>query len=258
VNGDSVRLEQIISNLLENAAKYTQPGGRLELKLRKESGQAHLSVRDNGIGLAPENLEIIFDLFNQVDSSVSRTGGGLGIGLTLVRRVLALHGGSVEARSAGLGHGTEFIVRLPVVAPKSAPKSNSDIDASARTPAAHARVLIVDDNADSADSLALVARSWGHDVAVARDGPSALALAAKFQPERALVDIGLPGMDGYELGRRLRAAHRHLYLVAMTGYGRAEDRKTAHAAGFDLHLVKPADLDELQALLANGGPKSSP
>lgn len=256
VEGDPIRLEQVVSNLLENAGKYTNPGGRIELQLREVNGHAHLSVRDNGIGLAPGTLESIFDLFMQIDTAVTRTGGGLGIGLTLVRRILALHGGSIEAHSAGLGHGTQFIVHLPVVPRKSARKTNSHADTS--TPALAGlprRVLIVDDNADSADSLALLVRAWGHEVAVARDGPSALALAERFRPERALVDIGLPGMNGYELARLLREAHRDLYLVAMTGYGRDGDRKSAVDAGFDLHLVKPADLDELHDLLARGRPR---
>lgn len=256
VYGDPIRLEQIVSNLLENAAKYTETGGRVELKLREDNGQAHLSVRDNGIGLAPETLESIFDLFTQVDNSVARTGGGLGIGLTLVRRMLALHGGSVEAHSAGLGHGTQFIVRLPAVSSQGHRKINSGRAPTDSRPNGRARrVLIVDDNVDSSESLALLAQAWGHEVAVADDGPSALVLAKEFQPELALVDIGLPGMNGYELARRLRAAHGDLCLVAMTGYGREEDRKTALAAGFDLHLVKPADLVELEQLLAHGRPR---
>ncbi|MGB9332905.1 MAG: chemotaxis protein CheB [Steroidobacteraceae bacterium] len=257
VSGDPVRLEQIVANLLENAAKYTEPGGRIKVQLWQESGEAILSVHDNGIGLAAENLEKVFDLFTQINPSVARTAGGLGIGLTLVRRMLGLHGGTVEAHSAGLGQGAQFIVRLPIVWPQSTPQAKSQRDTNSPGQLAQARrVLIVDDNVDSGDSLALVIRSWGHEVAVARDGPAALALADKFRPECALVDIGLPGMNGYQLGRRLREAHRHLYLVALTGYGRDEDRKTAHAAGFDRHLVKPADLEELQDLLANGGLKA--
>jgi two-component system CheB/CheR fusion protein len=259
VNGDPIRLEQVVANLLENAAKYTEPGGRLEVKLRAENSHALLSVSDNGIGLAPDALDSIFDLFTQVDNSLARSGGGLGIGLTLVRRVLALHGGTIEAHSAGLGHGTQFIVRLPMVPPKSVRKTNFHAAPSSTAPDAPARrVLIVDDNADSGDSLALLASAWGHEVAVARDGPSALTLAKEFQPDRALVDIGLPGMNGYELAQRLREAHPHLYLVAMTGYGREEDRKAAHGAGFDLHCVKPVDVERLEELLANGGATSMP
>lgn len=253
VKGDPIRLEQIVTNLLENAAKYTDPGGRIEVSLAEVQGQARLSVRDNGIGLAPDTLESIFDLFAQVDHSLAHSGGGLGIGLTLVRRVLTLHGGTIEAHSAGLGHGTEFLIRLPIAPAKSHSSQTPSLRSSKSPPGSPQRVLIVDDNADAAQSLALLARAWGHEVAIAHDGPSALQLVQRFAPERALVDIGLPGMSGYELARRLRALHPHLYLVAMTGYGRQEDRRAAHAAGFDMHLVKPANPQELQALLANGG-----
>jgi CheY-like chemotaxis protein len=162
----------------------------------------------------------------------------------------AYNAGSIEVYSAGLGHGTQFIVRLPLVPPKSAVKLHSRATPSHSAPDGPTRrVLIVDDNIDSSESLALLIQAWGHEVAVAHDGVSALALAAEFLPELALVDIGLPGMNGYELAPRLRQAHRDLYLVAMTGYGRDEDRKTAHAAGFDLHVVKPADVEELQDCL---------
>jgi two-component system CheB/CheR fusion protein len=250
VNGDPVRLEQIISNLLDNAAKYTKPGGQIRLSLKQDGDQALLSVRDNGIGIEAHNLNCIFDLFNQVDSSLARSGGGLGIGLTLVRRMLELHGGSIEARSAGLGYGTEFIVRLPTELPA---QTAIRITPSAVVQAGRSyRVLIVEDNLDAAESLALLVRQWGHEVAVAHDGPSALDIMQRFQPEQALVDIGLPGMDGYELGRRLRTQHEALYLVAMTGYGREEDRDAAHDAGFDAHFVKPADPEQLRDLMAQG------
>ncbi|MGH8217257.1 MAG: ATP-binding protein, partial [Steroidobacteraceae bacterium] len=257
VDGDPVRLEQIVSNLLENAAKYTDPGGRIQLELTRGGDEALLSVRDNGVGLAPESLESIFELFTQVDSSLAHSAGGLGVGLTLVRRLLELHGGRIEAHSEGLGRGSEFTVRLPVVHANDARQPS--VHGSNTNAGAHAsggrRVLVVDDNKDAAESLALLARSWGHEVEIADDGPSALALAERFRPERALVDIGLPGMSGYQLGQRLRKAHPHLYLVAMTGYGREEDRRAALTAGFDVHLVKPSDLEQLQVLLANGAPQ---
>ena len=254
VNGDPVRLEQVVSNLLENAVKYTPSGGRIALQLVAENGDAVLSVRDHGIGIAPQMLEHIFELFAQVDSTLARAGGGLGLGLTVVRRVLELHGGRIEARSPGLGHGSEFIVRLPILTPldqatpavvEPAPRSG---DGAVRP----RRVLIVDDNVDSAESMALLLRTWGHEVLVALDAVEALTLALSFKPQTALVDIGLPGMDGYELARRLRAdpQHRQLHLVAMTGYGRAEDQSAARKAGFDMHFVKPAELDELEKLLA--------
>jgi two-component system CheB/CheR fusion protein len=261
VEGDPIRLEQIVSNLIENAAKYTEPGGRIVVQLAQAAGEATLSVRDNGIGLAPESLEIIFELFTQVDSSLARSGGGLGIGLNLVRRVLELHAGRVEARSAGLGQGTEMIVRLPLQVPEpTVAKAVAQIDKRAAPASGSARrVLIVEDNVDSAESMALLARSWGHEVVIAGDGSTALTLAQSFQPHAAVVDIGLPGMDGYALARRLRqnSLHRELYLVAMTGYGREEDRRAARAAGFDSHIVKPADMDELEKLLAVGGAKRS-
>jgi two-component system CheB/CheR fusion protein len=252
VDGDPVRLEQIVANLLDNAAKYTEPRGRIEVRVTQGRSEALLSIRDNGIGLAQENLNAIFDLFTQVDRSLARSGGGLGIGLTLVRRVLELHGGRIEARSAGVGHGSEFIVQLPLARLNQnaeLPPNNASANTEATTVDRH-RVLIVDDNSDVADTMALLARHWGHEIAIAHDGPSALELAKRFKPHHALVDIGLPGMNGYDLGRSLREQHQDVYLVAMTGYGSDQDRDAAYAAGFDVHLVKPADLDELERILA--------
>ncbi len=258
VSADPGRLEQIISNLLDNASKYTQPGGRIELTLAESRGEAVINVRDNGIGLAPEALENIFDLFTQMNHPTENSGGGLGIGLTLVRRVLELHGGRIEARSLGLGNGSEFIVRLPVLPPlegnlKSVDTGAQNIRVSSASGTAR-RVLIVDDNEDAAQSLALLVRSWGHEAVVATDGSSAIKLAEKFKPQTALLDIGMPGMNGYQLARHFRAAPRYanLHLVAMTGFGREEDRRAALAAGFDIHLVKPVGIDQLEDLLTNG------
>ena len=254
VSGDSVRLEQVVCNLLENAAKYTPPGGQITLILRRdEENDVFLSVRDTGIGLDRGMLEGIFELFTQVDRSLSHSGGGLGLGLAVVRRILELHGGSIEAHSAGLGTGSEFIVRLPIFLANLSASPTAHTNATLPA-AATRRVLVVDDNADSAQSIALLARSWGHDVATARNGTDAIAVAKSFRPNTALVDIGLPGLDGYELARRLREEldHQGLHLIAMTGYGRAEDRQAAHSAGFDVHMVKPADIDELQRVIASG------
>jgi two-component system, chemotaxis family, CheB/CheR fusion protein len=252
VDADPVRLEQVIANLLDNASKYTLAGGRIVLSLRSEGQDAVLSVRDNGIGLAADSLQSIFDLFSQVDGSPARSNGGLGIGLTLVRRVMELHDGSVEGRSAGLGQGSEFSIRLRALDPI----------VGARCPATHApppvpqvgskRVLIVEDNKDAADALALLLDGLGHQTAVAADGWSALDAVGSFHPDVALVDIGIPGFSGYELAKRLRSDARlaKLRLIAMTGYGRPEDRAAARAAGFDAHVVKPAELSDLEALIA--------
>jgi two-component system CheB/CheR fusion protein len=254
VDGDAVRLEQVISNLLENAIKYTNPGGRIVVALTEEGGDAVLSVADSGIGLEPGTHERIFDLFTQVDGSLARSGGGLGLGLTVVRRVLEMHGGRIQARSAGLGTGSEFIVRIPLLPPSRLPKQGEEHTHAPEAASRARRVLIVDDNLDSAESMAFLVRSWGHDVSVVHDGTAALERIADFKPEAALVDIGLPDMNGYELARRLRSGSNgsNLHLIAITGYGRAEDRATARDAGFDVHLVKPAEPAELERVLATG------
>ena len=253
VDGDPVRLDQVIANLLDNAAKYTDPGGQIRLTLEQESDNVVLSVRDNGIGLAPETLESVFEPFTQVNQSLARSTAGLGLGLSVVRRLLQLHGGRIEAHSVGLGHGSEFVVRLPVVAaPSDNPPSEERPAALPAKRVVRRRVLIVDDNADCAQSLALLVRNWGHEVAVARDAREALASAETLELDVALVDIGMPGMDGHELARRLRAQprYRDALLVAVAGYGRAEDRDAALRAGFNAFLVKPADSAQLAKLLA--------
>jgi len=256
VDGDPIRLEQVVMNLLENAAKYTEPGGQVHLSLEHREGEAILSLRDDGIGLAADTLESIFDLFTQVDGSLARSGGGLGIGLNLVRRVLELHGGRIQAHSAGLGKGTEFIVRIPGGPQRPDTKALQELQVVIPTAVIASRVrrvLIVDDNEDSAESLMMLAQSWGHEAVVACDGPSALTVALTFKPDMALVDIGLPGMNGYEVAKGLRKASpdRDLYLMALTGYGREEDIRLARAAGFNEHLVKPADLEALRRLMAS-------
>jgi two-component system CheB/CheR fusion protein len=254
VDGDAGRLEQVVTNLLENAAKYTEPGGRITLSLAEKGDEAMLSVRDTGIGLDPDRVRNIFDLFTQVDNSLARERGGLGLGLSVVQRILDLHGGRIEARSSGLGQGSEFLVWLPLyrrAAPLPAIAAGETSTLTAAVPRAR-RLLIVDDNADSAHALELLARAWGHEVAVASDGRHALELAESFKPEFALVDIGLPGMDGYEVARRLRedASYRTPYLVALTGYGGDKDRADAREAGFDEHWIKPGNLELLELLLA--------
>ncbi|MEJ0007919.1 MAG: ATP-binding protein [Steroidobacteraceae bacterium] len=262
INGDPFRLEQVIANLLENASKYTRPGGRIAVTLRQTTNEAVLSVHDNGIGLAPDTLEEIFGLFTQVNPPTDHAGEGLGIGLTLARRVLELHGGRIEARSDGLGQGSEFIVHLPrTFAPEDSCLSVDVKSEKAliKPTSGPRRVLIVDDNEDARRSLVMLVRSWGHQVADAADGLSAITRAEKFDPEIALVDIGMPGMNGYQLARHLRAVPRYagLQLVAMTGFGREEDRNAALAAGFNNHLVKPLGIDELKALLEKSAAKGA-
>jgi signal transduction histidine kinase/DNA-binding response OmpR family regulator len=259
VEGDPVRLAQVVGNLLNNAAKYTPEGGRIWLSTSREANQAVLRVRDSGMGIPEEMLGSIFDLFTQVDHSLDRSQGGLGIGLTLVRRLVELHQGQVEAHSDGPGQGSEFVVRLPLRREEGTRllqdtgEMPSLAHAAAVPRAPSRRVLVVDDNRDAAESLALLLSVAGHQTRVCHDGPSAVAAAAEFRPEAVLLDIGLPGMDGYEVARRLRAepAMPRALLIALTGYGQLEDQRRAHEAGFDHHLVKPADLDALAALLAS-------
>ncbi|MEX3952941.1 response regulator [Paraburkholderia sp. EG287B] len=248
VTGDAIRVAQIISNLLSNAAKYTAEGGQIALRLEADVYEILIRVRDNGIGIAPDELPYVFELFMQSREAVKRADGGLGIGLALVRELAELHGGSVSAHSDGLGHGSEFVVRLPLarVPQCEAPLGKSQ-GAGHQTEPARRRVLIADDNVDSASSLLMLLELEGHEVRVAHDGPSALALAQSFLPHVAILDIGLPGMDGHALAKALRAepATAHVQLIALTGYGQERDRQAASDAGFDRHLVKPAPYDEI-------------
>jgi two-component system CheB/CheR fusion protein len=248
IRGDSARLAQVVTNLLNNAAKYTPEGGSIWLNVATEADSVVISVRDTGVGIPEEMLGTIFDLFTQVDRSLERSEGGLGIGLTLVKRLVEMHCGSVEALSDGPGRGSEFIVRLsllPIEGPHSLPPVSVD---TVPAPHNHSRILVVDDNIDGADSLAVLLRLGGHEVSLAHDGPAALDMAQAFRPEVVLLDIGLPGMDGYEVAKRLRAGPptRDAILVAVTGYGREEDRQRSREAGFDHHLVKPVSFDALR------------
>ena len=253
LEADPTRLEQILSNLLSNAAKYTPGPGTIEFSVARDGDQAVIRVRDNGIGIRAEMLGRIFELFAQADRLPERAQDGLGIGLTLIRSLAQLHGGTVMAASAGPGQGSEFVVRLPCLPPR-APGRPPVAKAPAASPRAQSRrVLVVDDNTDSAESLAILLQMQGHDVRMAYDGPSALAAAREHRPELVLLDIGLPaGMDGYELAQRLRpeAGLESAVIVAVTGYGQEEDRRRAEDAGFDGHLVKPVDMQKLWRLLA--------
>jgi signal transduction histidine kinase len=246
VHADQVRLVQVLSNLLNNAAKYTAKGGQVWLTIERENEEAVVSVRDNGTGIDGKLLPNVFDLFTQCDRSLARSEGGLGIGLTIVKSLVEMHRGRVEARSEGLGKGSEFIVRLPRV---DSSVANPTIDAVERgiTPR---RVLVVDDNADAADTLADLLMDEGHDVRIAHDGLTALREAASFRPRVVFLDLGLPGMDGYEVARRIRAQLDlgSVQLIALTGYGQEEDRRRTAAAGFNAHVVKPASAEALLAL----------
>ncbi len=254
LDADPIRLAQVFSNLLTNAAKYTEPGGWISVTSAREGDEVVVKVRDNGTGISPEMLPRVFDLFAQERQALDRTQGGLGLGLAIVRSMVTLHGGRVGVYSAGKGLGSEFTVRLPVVEGGEARTAAGPSRAKPESPARGSmpqRVLIVDDNKDAADMLAESLMLQGCEIRVAYDGPSALRIAEAFLPEVGLLDIGLPVMDGYELARLLRQRQqgRGLHLVAVTGYGQESDRQLSRAAGFDAHLVKPLDLDVLESLL---------
>ncbi|HYE86239.1 MAG TPA: PAS domain S-box protein [Vicinamibacterales bacterium] len=252
IEADTVRLSQVISNLLTNSAKYTDPGGRISLSAQREQNTVVLRVRDNGIGLDPAMRTRIFDLFVQAELGTTRSQGGLGIGLTLARNLVEMHDGSIEAVSRGIGHGSEFIVRLPL-AHGIARTEIEPPDAPAAEPPARqkTRVLVVDDNTDAAESLAILMGAYGHEVRVASSGAAALELVKTFVPDIAFLDIGMPTMDGYELARRLRAqpALKDIVLVALTGWGQQEDRRRSAEAGFAHHVVKPPEPEALAALI---------
>jgi PAS domain S-box-containing protein len=253
VDADPVRLAQIFSNLLTNAAKYTDPGGRIHLQARRVDENAVVSVEDDGAGISAELLPKLFEMFTQATSTLDRSEGGLGIGLSLARGLVARHGGRIEAKSRGLGMGSEFIVTLPLALPAEAPAAVA-AGSAAREEGGEKplRVLVADDNRDNADACAMLLAMAGHEVRTAYSGREALAVAAELLPQIALLDIGMPEMDGYEVARQIRAAAwgKSILLVAVTGWGQDEDRRLAAAAGFDHHCVKPVDLDSLRALFA--------
>lgn len=254
VAGDPVRLVQVVGNLLNNACKFTDKGGRIWLSVEEDSDHAVIRVRDTGIGLAADQLSRIFELFAQVDSSLERARDGLGLGLTLVKKLVEMHNGTVEARSAGPGRGSEFVVRLPLLCsrPPAPPPQPSSVKPAATVPR---RILVVDDNRDSANSLAMLLKLLGHTVDTAHDGLEAVERAVTFRADVILLDIGMPRLNGYEAARRIREQrHQGLKLVALTGWGQEEDRHRSDEAGFDAHLVKPVDLAALTKLLAEGAP----
>jgi signal transduction histidine kinase/CheY-like chemotaxis protein len=254
IEGDRTRLVQVLCNLLSNATKYTKPGGHIVLDARSEGSDAVISVSDDGIGIPEAMLARVFDIFTQVDRSIERAQGGLGIGLTLVKRLVELHGGSVQALSDGEGLGSRFVVRLPRVLKVSALPAQPGSQARARRVRPH-RILVADDNRDAADSLANWLRLDGHEVRVAYDGKDAVALAGSFKPELALLDIGMPLMNGYDAAHAIRdqEARRDMLIVALTGWGQPDDRRRSQAAGFDHHFVKPIDPSALARILAERG-----
>jgi CheY-like chemotaxis protein len=251
LQADRARLAQVIGNLLNNAGKFTDKGGRIALTVEQRGDQAILRIRDNGIGISAEHIPSLFEMFAQVDTSLERSRDGLGIGLTLVKTLVELHGGSVDAASDGIGRGSEFTVRLPVAAAAAKPAARPVEVAAA--PAVRRRVLIVDDNEDGAESLAMLLQLEGHETHKASDGVAAVQAAERLRPDVVLLDIGLPILNGYEACARIRQMPwgKHLLLVALTGWGQEEDRQRSKDAGFDTHMVKPVDFDALLKLVAS-------
>jgi PAS domain S-box-containing protein len=249
VHADSVRITQVLANLLNNAAKYTDQGGRIELDVRRAGPDVEIAVRDNGIGIPAGHLPEVFDMFTQAHRAAGRGQGGLGIGLAMVRSLVQMHGGTVEARSAGAGRGSEFLVRLPL-----AETHDADDDAgtaAGAAPLAGQRILVVDDNRDAADTLAMLLEADGAQARAVYDGQAALDALADLRPHTVLLDLGMPEMDGLEVARRIRAdpAWAGVRIVALTGWGQESDRERTRGAGFDFHLTKPVDLDMLHAWL---------
>jgi CheY-like chemotaxis protein len=251
VEADPLRLEQVITNPVNNAARYTPPSGHIDVTVTRQNADAELRVRDDGIGMPADLIPRVFDLFTQADRSLARPGGGLGIGLTIVRNLVELHGGTVTAASDGPGRGSEFVVRLPLGSVRE--------DAPAAVPAGESivipqlRILVVEDHVDGRAILRTLLEADGHEVYEAGDGPSGVETARAVRPDVALIDIGLPGFDGYEVAQRLRDEHGHsIRLIAVTGYGQAEDRRRSRDAGFDVHLVKPVARGQLRGVLVEG------
>ena len=267
LHADPLRLTQVIANLLTNAAKYTPAGGQITLRAQREADEVLIGVRDNGIGIAASMLTKVFEMFSQIDAGHEHAEGGIGIGLALVKGFVELHGGSAEARSAGPNQGSDFIVRLPINSALQ-PATAAEQPTAVRVPAAASapetapatalararRVLVADDNRDGAEIMALLLQQYGYDVSIAHSGTEALSVAAEAAPDIAILDIGMPGMSGYEVARRIRTEPwgRPMMLIALTGWGQEEDKKKAFEAGFDHHLIKPIDPDALEALMASG------
>jgi PAS domain S-box-containing protein len=252
ITADFTRMAQVVTNLLNNAAKYTEEEGEIWLVCERDGSDASVSVRDNGAGMPAEMIPTVFDLFTQADRTIDRSQGGLGIGLTLVRSLVALHQGSVEAHSGGLGSGSEFVIRIPLIASGREPEDEQSVqNVKSVAPVFSQRILVVDDNVDSATTMALMLKTMGHEAVVVYDGPAAIETAVRVSPTLILLDIGLPGMNGYVVAEQLRATPGlgNVLIAALTGYGDEQDRKRSREAGFDYHFVKPLGLPQLQSLL---------
>jgi CheY-like chemotaxis protein len=250
LNADRARLAQVFGNLLNNSSKYTRPNGKISLSAKRVGDEVVVTVKDNGAGIPSDKLDSIFDMFMQVDRTAEHSQGGLGIGLTLVKRLAEMHGGSIQAKSRGEGQGSEFVVRLPVLVKPGAIVS-SETDAPVETPPSQRRILIVDDNKDSADSLAMLLEITGNQTYMAHDGVEAVEAIEKHRPQVVLLDIGLPKLDGHEVCRRVRSQPwgKDIVVIALTGWGQEDDRRKSEEAGFNGHLVKPVDYDKLLSLL---------
>jgi len=255
VNADQVRLTQVFMNLLTNAAKYSEKGSRIDLTATQLGNDVIVSVKDTGIGIPAANLRTIFEMFSQVEAALSRSQGGLGIGLCLAKQFVEMHGGKIEARSEGPGKGSEFVVRLPIVVDRTYMSTTTDTDddnTNAKS-SSDLCILVVDDNREAASSLAILLETMGNNVRIAHDGEEAVKAAAEFRPHVVLCDIGMPKMNGYEAARTIRREPwgKHMTLIAVTGWGSDEDKRKSEAAGFDLHMVKPVNLQALMKLVAN-------
>jgi CheY-like chemotaxis protein len=253
VDGDKTRLVQVVGNILHNAAKFTEPGGRISLKVARDGPHVRIRIADTGIGIRQELLPRLFELFSQVHSKSERSYGGLGIGLALVRRLTEMHGGTVSARSDGPGCGSEFTIVLPVLAARSAAPPSDSTEAEIVRTVEPRRILVADDNDDAAEALSLRLQLAGHDVRTARNGIEAVAVAKTFGPDVVLLDLGMPKMDGYEAARQMRRQPwgKRATLVALTGWGQQQDRQRTTDAGFDAHLVKPVAEADLLGVLAS-------
>jgi signal transduction histidine kinase/CheY-like chemotaxis protein len=251
LDADPTRMAQVVSNLMNNAAKYTPEGGRIELSAERDNSDVIIRVRDNGVGLTSEALPKVFELFSQVGKTLDRSQGGLGIGLALVKRLVEMHGGQVAAESPGLGQGSTFVVRLPLAATQVINGRQAPGEENASSLSVPRRILVVDDNVDGAETIAMLLTLFGHTVKTVHNGPDALEAAHSFQPGVMFLDIGLPGMSGYEVAQQLRSDSNMngLILVALTGWGSEEDRQRAQSVGFDYHLTKPVGMEKLQSLL---------